>query len=411
MRRLCENRSCTRFIPKRRERIVEVPEAKPQRLAVLGDLHFETPQDRDYRAARQQIVTMKPDVVVQLGDQGGYSHCGTWQSFMEGLDFLRGFDRPFATLIGNHDMEGPEYASDAETVAAWCEAFDAGQPYREIDLGEAVAICLSTTRFRGNRGCCHEVYIDDAQLAWFSAALARHRSRPTFVFSHAPIIGSGLRVLQSIHLKCPNAWLNHTDRPERFIGIVQANPQIKLWFSAHNHLGQNYPDSFSHVGPCTFVHTGVIGEVSRDGARHSRLVDFDRRGYVLSTIDHRTGQAIANLRFDYTQGTREVLSPHNAGNGEVHFAPPPFPAGKSRLQLGRSVFAIERGMLVEFDLELKSAIGVVDEDLGAAEVRVEGGELQLVDVRGAVRVLRPNGTGRYFHVFEPNPRLSQRLSA
>ncbi len=383
---------------------------KKSRLAVLGDLHYEAPQDAAYRAARRQITALEPDTVFQLGDQGGYSHCGTWQSYMEGLDFLLGFDRPFGTLMGNHDMEGPEYASDAETVAAWCQAFSAAQPYREMDLGEAVAICLSTTRFRANRGCCHEVYIDDAQFAWFASTLAGHRHRPTFVFSHAPIIGSGLRVLQSIHLKCPNAWMNHTDRPERFIELVRANPQIKLWFSAHNHLGQDYPDSFSSVGHCTFVHTGVIGDVTRDGARHSRLVDFDRGGYVLSTIDHHTGEVVANVRCDYATGTIEVLSPHTAPNGEQHFAPAPYPA-MPLAAVGRSVFVIERDMLVEYDAQLRAPLGVALEGIGSAEVRIEGGELQVVDRGGAVRVLRPNSNGRYLRVFEPNPWLEQRLSA
>lgn len=142
---------------------------RKRRLAVVGDLHYEAPQDCQYRAARRALAALKPDVVVQLGDQGGYSHCGTWQSFMEGLDFLEGFDRPFATLMGNHDMEGPEHATDAEAVAAWCEAFRAARSYRTIDLGDALGICLSTTRFRANRGCCHEVYIDENQVSWSSS--------------------------------------------------------------------------------------------------------------------------------------------------------------------------------------------------------------------------------------------------
>jgi hypothetical protein len=391
-----------------RERNAQLGEARRSRLAVLGDLHYEAPQDGCYREARRQIMAIKPDAVFQLGDQGGYSHCGTWQSYMEGLDFLQGFDRPFGTLMGNHDMEGPECASDAETVAAWCQAFSSTLPYREFDLGEAVGICLSTTRFRGNRGCCHEVYIDDTQLAWFTATLARYRRRPTFVFSHAPILGSGLRVLQSIHLKCPNAWLNHTDRPQRFIEIVRANPQIKLWFSAHNHLGQNYPDSFSRVGCCSFVHTGVIGDVSRDGARHSRLVDYGRRGYAVSTINHGTGEITANLRSEYASGTIEVLSPHTAANGEQHFAPPPFPVGTPALQIGASVFVVERGMLVEYDAELRAPLGVVLDDIGAAEIRVEGGHLHIIGAHRAVRVLKPNATGRFLRVFEPNPWLEPR---
>ena len=381
-----------------------------QRLAVLGDLHYETPQDGRYKAARQQLLEHRPDAVFQLGDQGGYSHCGTWRSFMEGLEFLTGFDRPFHTLMGNHDLEGPDYQSDAQAVAAWCEAFGRERPYRTVDLGDALAICLSSTRFRANVGCCHEVYIDEVQLAWLRTTLAENRDRPTFVFSHAPIIGSGLRVLQSIHLKCPNAWMNHTDRPDRFIRLVEDHPQIKLWFSAHNHLGQHYPDSVSRVNQCTFVHTGVTGEVTRDDRNHSRLVDFDRRGFTLSTVDHATGEATANLRHEYVSGKSELLSNHDGEDGEVHFGPPAYPAASERLQIGRSVFALHRRMVVEFDSILKAPLGVVLEGVDAENVEVRGGELH-VGGAGGVRTLKPKADGRFFHVFEPNPRRGQRLSA
>lgn len=381
-----------------------------RRIAVVGDLHYEAPQDAAYRAARRQLAALGPDAIVQLGDQGGYSHCGTWQSFMEGLDFLRGFDRPWFTLIGNHDLEGRDYATDGEAVAAWCEAFSRPRPYHEIDLGETLAICLSTTRFRDNRGCCHEVFIDDEQFAWFEETLGRNRRRPTFVLSHAPIIGSGLRVLQSIHLKCPNAWLNHTDRPERFIGLVNRHPQIKLWFSAHNHLGHNYPDSLSRVGNCTFVHTGVIGEVSRDGCRHSRFVEFDANGYLLQTLDHTTGELTANLRHDYATSHWEILSSHTAADGEIHFGPRPFAELFDAARLGRLAFVIHRGMLVEYDIELRAPIGVVVDGLTDERVRVVGHELQLIANDGGVRSFTPDGE-RYSRVFEPNPRLALRLSA
>lgn len=382
-----------------------------QRLAVLGDLHYEIPQDARYRAARGQLLAQRPDVVFQLGDQGGYSHCGTWRSFMEGLEFLSGFDRPFHTLLGNHDLEGPDYASDAQAVAAWCEAFSQERPYHTVELGDALAICLSSTRFRANIGCCHEVYLDELQISWLRTTLAQNRTRPTFVFSHAPIIGSGLRVLQSIHLKCPNAWMNHTDRPGRFIKLVEDHPQIKLWFSAHNHLGQHYANSVSRVSQCTFVHVGVTGEVTRDGRNHSRLVDFDRHGFTLSTVDHADGEATANLRHDYASGCSELLSPHDGEDGETHFAPPPFPAEPQRMQIGRSVFVVHRRMLVEFDAVLRAPLGVVVDGLVEDRVEVCDGELRITDNRGAVQILRPNADGRFSQIFEPNPRREQRLSA
>ncbi|HEX3869283.1 MAG TPA: metallophosphoesterase, partial [Pirellulales bacterium] len=166
---------------------------KQQRIAVVGDLHFESADAELYQISAHQITHQKPEAVFQLGDQGGYSHCGTQTSFEEGRNFLERFNKPAYTLIGNHDLEGPDYETDADAVAAWCRAFGILRPYRAVELGESLAICLSSTGFRDNPYSSHEVRLDSAQIEWFRATLAAHRDRPTFVFSHAPVVGTGLR--------------------------------------------------------------------------------------------------------------------------------------------------------------------------------------------------------------------------
>lgn len=163
----------------------------------------------------------------------------------------------------------------------------------------------------------HEVYIDEEQVAWFERLLAANPGRPVVVFTHAPPMGCGLKVVQNVHVKnrwgavcgpagglwvvqgppltadCRDgcfsnalspthrpslclrlllphprcAWLNHSESPSRFIKLVEAHPNIRLWFSGHFHLSQNYPDSISVVNQCAFVQTGVIGECNRDGNR------------------------------------------------------------------------------------------------------------------------------------------------
>jgi hypothetical protein len=84
----------------------------------------------------------------------------------------------------------------------------------------------------------HEVYIDDEQFAWFEQVLAANKERPVVVFTHAPPMGCGLKVVENVHVKNRCAFLNHSDRPQRFIRLVEANPNIKLWFSGHFHLSQ-----------------------------------------------------------------------------------------------------------------------------------------------------------------------------
>lgn len=58
----------------------------------------------------------------------------------------------------------------------------------------------------------HEVYIDDEQMAWFESVLQANPDTPIVVFTHAPPMGSGLKVVQNVHVKNRCAWLNHSDR-------------------------------------------------------------------------------------------------------------------------------------------------------------------------------------------------------
>ncbi len=100
-------------------------------------------------------------------------------------------------------------------------------------IGErTILLGLSTVRFRDAPHSSHEVHVDDEQIKWFVETVQAHPASEGWkiiVFSHAPIMGSGLRVLQSVHVTNGCAWLNHCS-PNRniFIQTVKANPQIKV---------------------------------------------------------------------------------------------------------------------------------------------------------------------------------------
>lgn len=100
-------------------------------------------------------------------------------------------------------------------------------------IGEKTLLLgLSTVRFRNSPYSSHEVHVDDEQLDWFVKMVESHPANEGWkiiVYSHAPIMGSGLRVLQSVHVINGCAWLNHcSDNRNRFIQTVQAHPQIKV---------------------------------------------------------------------------------------------------------------------------------------------------------------------------------------
>lgn len=372
------------------------------RLAIVGDLHYETEQQPILTKAQQQIADLKPDAVVSLGDQGGYSHCGSRLSFAEGYGFFSSFGVPFYALIGNHDMEGAEFEHDHEAVAAWCQQFGYPRPYTSFDLGPALGITLSQTSFRNNPGSHHEVNIDDEQFAWFAQTLAQNPDRPTFVFSHAPILGSGVRVLQDLHLKGPNAFLNNYTHPERFLTLLQANPQLKLWFSAHIHLSHDYADTISHVGQCTFVHCGVIGDHSRDGRRHTRFLTHNPDGFSLHTLDHTNGRLRPDVDLQYQTNQLVRHQQFAEQPADRYFAPPPV-APEDALAIGNSLLVKHRGMLVEYDRTLQAPIGVVNDNLNGGHVWADGDVLVIEYSNGSQERHPPNEYGRYLHAYFANP--------
>ena len=331
----------------------------PVRVAILGDLHFNAKEENTYFAeAQAQIATIlatpppSPSTdprmissssspssspshvsrIVQLGDLGGPKDGpGTPALFQRARDFVRGMGTvgadgdgwtptPSLFITGNHDLEDPSCESDAENLAQWQRVFEQRHAW-VVDVGPVTMLGLSTVSYRSNPGSHYEVYVDDAQMAWFEAEIARAKrrgNRPMVIFSHAPPCGSGLRVVQHLHIKNRCCWLNHSRDPLRFQRLVARNPHIRLWFSGHFHLSHNYRESVSCTGHCTFVQTGVMGGCHRDGFRQSRFLSLDEHGYRIETLDHDDG----SLRTDAMQAwddpgpTEHLLREEEQVNGQ-----------------------------------------------------------------------------------------------
>lgn len=206
--------------------------------------------------------------------------------------------------------------------------------------------------------------------------------------------------------------------------------QLKLWFSGHFHLSQDYADSLNVCGECTFVQVGVIGSsASRDGRSHSRLLRADAQGFKLYTVDHNRGGA---LRLDMARSYVSVgeacplvwpPAQHQAltswpGSEWMHALDSCELSGGGRrdwLTTGNGELTVQEGALVEYCSLSRAPLGVVVKKVlpgsrvqlvgqngeraegmsaVAVEVRGEGGELlERVD-RGA--------SGRFHQVFQQN---------
>jgi len=223
-----------------------------------------------------------------------------------------------------------------KNLHSWMDCFDKTIPYFSRIIGERTLLLgLSTVRFRDAPYSSHEIHVDDDQIEWFRQMVESHPDSDGWkimVFSHAPIIGSGLRVLQSVHVTNGCAWLNHcseSDVRNSFVRIVKNNPQIKCWFSGHFHLSHDYEDALVQAteAPCAFLQVGVMGPgSSRDNKRQSRFVRGCGSDFLqLFSINHHeripvTTKFKGNETRDATKALVRLDATINLRTGQMTFA-------------------------------------------------------------------------------------------
>lgn len=303
-------------------------------VGVLGDLHMDPRKMEDYGIGRGHFLPIFEDAasrgvnaaLVSLGDVGESKpvkegsdelFAGTTECHELAADFLGSFNVPYEIVGGNHDLEGiDEFATDQENLDMYLRVHKKDGPMfvREI-ADKTLLVGMGSTVFRTAKYTSHEVTIDDEQVRWFEEVVSTHPAEDgwkIFVFTHAPPIGSGLRVLQNNHVVNGCCWLNHSGgkTTSKFIELVRKHRCIKAWFSGHFHLGQDYEDSITfptiprEVGPypnrgsCVFAQTSVMRRgASRDTRQQSRLIRGNSNGFEICTVDHAKG---GKIRLDAT---------------------------------------------------------------------------------------------------------------
>ncbi|CAG9466893.1 unnamed protein product [Pedinophyceae sp. YPF-701] len=371
----------------------------------MGDLHIDKETEDMFVAAQGHLNRILQEGegrdggasrVVQLGDLGAYSaDPGSQACFDFAKSFLGGFAAPSLLVTGNHDLEGSEFNTDEENLAAWQRTF--AQPHFWCcDVGPALMVGISTVRFRSNEHSVHEVHIDDEQVAWLREVLETAGDKPVVVYSHAPPLGCGLKVINEVHVKNRCAWLNHSTDPFAFIDLVESHSNVRLWFSGHFHLSHNYADSVSSRHGTAFVQTGVIGTCNRDGMRQSRVLEMDREGFRVLTVDHHDdGRTRVDVEHSWSDPSDPV---HVLPDDELLCDPSDgFLCGRSSCAIGEELggvtwlpaggdvmLAVQDEHLIQYSVRAQAAVGAVSLD-------VRGRTARLLDENGAV--LGPDDAG------------------
>lgn len=398
--------------------------------------------------------------LVSLGDLGRKDirhepgDAGTTKSFVDAKNFLDSFGLSYDLVTGNHDLEGlDEFKTDEDNLQAWMDVFHKDTPYFRKYIGErTLLIGISTVRFRDAPHSSHECHADSEQLEWFERVVAEHPAEEGWricVFSHAPIMGSNLRVLQNVHVINGCAWMNHCS-PSRslFIDVVKKSPQIKAWFSGHFHLSHEFEDSISRVNQCTFCQVGVVGlKSTRDHTRQTRIVQGSQEFIKIYSVSHhkRNAENQADLRLDVTVDLETGETVYAHGNEDYNsedwfsaYIPQEEDGCYLESPSGRvaggdnhdetlrkvcwwhmsdgKVLGVHEGQIVEYDASTLSPLGIVvnSKELGNREVLVVDDSRALVLVNpdnDEMEVIHPNDDGSYWRKYQRNKRVRQEEKA
>jgi hypothetical protein len=261
------------------------------RIVVLGDFHLHTDEFDLTSRAIEDINECNPDLVVPLGDFGCNDTIGSIEGLRQAYRFLGKLQAPVRPILGNHDMQreigGRGLQPQGTMQRVFMELFDLEVTNGVIDTEYARFIFIGTD-LQSADSCYsdQECFVTDTHFDELLRWLDEAGDKPVIMFTHAPIAGAGLRTVPRVHVRATNAYLDQNHKYDRWLALLRQYGNIKLWFSAHYHLGHDYPDSLTERYGTTFFMTGVHGSCTRDSSRVSRVIDLDEMGVRVSTLDH-----------------------------------------------------------------------------------------------------------------------------
>lgn len=259
-----------------------------RRIALLGDPHIGKNDRPQWQEIVDDINALDTDAVFLLGDLTDH---GDSASLAAAVDLFNRFSAPWRTVIGNHDLKSDEHDTDEAAVLSFLQHVGQQTPWFRVDIEPMMILGLSNTYCRENPFTPNEIVIDQEQIAWCRRQLTDNPNLPAIVICHTPPMGSDLLTLPEFQGIGGSAYVNQQHRPGDIQQLIRDNPNILIWCSSHSHLGQHYTDALQQRLGVHFVHVGMASRrKSRDGRRHSRIIDFDERQFIIRTFDHATRQ-------------------------------------------------------------------------------------------------------------------------
>ncbi len=281
-----------------------MPQDKYKRIVVLGDPHLPGRNlDAKLNLIREINSWNDVDLVVSIGDI--CSGFGTESEYKFASNFLRQIEKPFFTLIGNHD----NYYSDLGFIPAskaerkekfkrFKKAFPEQELYFSQEFGSYKLIFLALD------GLDSPLYsaLSKCQLDWFNDELGKEPDRKTVVFCHAPLWSEDV-------LKLYPPAINYIAQPASELKkVVLSHPQIKAWVAGHVHFGMKkelvehrfnlYEGKIFNFIVCDLDGFSVLDMSIRPQFHDdlwTRSLYFYKDKLVCRTYDHRLKMELKNL--------------------------------------------------------------------------------------------------------------------
>lgn len=333
------------------------------RIAVVGDLQYQ--KGENISPIADDIAELNADAVILLGDYGYWDGFGTYEVFSEVADeFERIGCKYFVPIIGNHDVqnEAGERLIKSGTVAGnYKKAFGMNPENQILEFEKFRIFCIHTeVQKKGDFYFEYECYISDETLENIKKELEKYPDKPTIMITHAPPAGCGLITVPMVHVRAANAYLNQDHGYEKWMNLASDYRQIIMWFSGHYHMGHYYNDSSVVTDGIAYFTTGSPTSGTRDGQKHTRVIDADGAKIVVRTFDHDTKKLSENP--DYTfdlnkkrneKQNKETTVIFSAGCGKV------VEGGMKAGNNGKIYAMTDNDMLWEIDITDKIALGTI----------------------------------------------------
>lgn len=367
------------------------------RIAFIGDLQYWKAEVENLGYKMKQIAAHSPDLAIVMGDFGG-SKMRSVEGFEETKRHVELIGCPWQGIMGNHDVEyNEEYMRDFDPVDTFKKVFGK-EPYSATVIDGVLVLCVTIERQPIETiRTIHAVYVSDKQYEWVKEQLKKHAGMPAVLVTHAHMAGAGIRCDRPLHTSATDTYLEQTFNPERWQALIKEFPQIRVWCSAHLHMGHGYNSAITYRDKVMHVSCGVMTCCTRDESCNTRFIDIKDGKLSVLTLDHNNDKELTlDATLDLNAGEPPKGRYYIPKKGEILVGAEDGPVTVYKHpSLDRYYVATENDLLWEYDGSLWDFTGTVAYEEKIKSLSADADRLYIEFADGRIESVDPHSRKRW----------------